>query len=147
MLFNYEGTSADQEELFKALTERALVGTHSSWEWVRTLAECCVLYQAKRGLLKIVELYENVSAAVYREYCSQVLAGTAEFEMILAVKQFQVCKEFYIKEADLIKDMLDEYDAYVGSGHFLDQVVFGKTRETWHLWDHRKEDAFGNYKQ
>jgi hypothetical protein len=75
------------------------------------------------------------------------LAGTAEFEMILAVKQFQVCKEFYIKEADLVKDMLDEYDAYVGSGHFLDQVVLGKTRETWHLWDHRKEDTFGNYKQ
>lgn len=136
-------TGEEQEELFHELTEKALSGDHNEFEYIKNSTEWRIMRATKKGLKKIIELYEEVAESVYKAYCKTVLEGTADFNMLYAVRQFQECKIFYTEELNLALDMLDEYDAYIGQGHFLDQFIFGYNRESWHLWDHRQEGPRG----
>lgn len=132
-------TGKEQEELFQALTEKALAGDHNSFEYIKNTTEWGIIRATKKGIKKIILLYDQVTDSIYREYCRHITLGTQDFNMIYALRQFQECKGFYEAELELVLDMLSEYDAYVGQGHFFDQFIFGKERESWHCWDHRNE--------
>lgn len=142
-----ERTPEEQEELYEALTEKALSGEHTKFEYVRNITEWGVLRKAKSGLKKVIELYELIKSSMYKTYCKQVLVGEQDFNLIYSLRQIMECKVFYENELLIVQDMLEEYDAYVGSGHFMDQVLFGRNRETWHMWDHRGVGPDGNFGQ
>jgi hypothetical protein len=142
-----ERTAEEQEELYEALTEKALSGEHTAFEFIRNTAEWGVLCKAKSGLNKVIELYELIRRNIYKTYCKQILVGEQDFNLIYALRQIMECKTFYEDELLIIKDMLSEYDAYLGSGHFMQQFLFGMDRETWHMWDHRREGPNGNFGQ
>ena len=142
-----ERTSEEQEELYEALTDKALSGGHTKFEFVRNTAEWGVLCKAKSGLKKVIELYELISGNMYKIYCKQVVKGEQDFNLLYAYRQIIECRAFYEEELLIVKDMLNEYDAYLGSGHFMQQFLFGMDRETWHLWDHRGDGPNGNFGQ
>lgn len=137
-------TKEEQEALYEALTEKALSGEHTAFEYIKSVSERSVMLQALAGLETVIKLYDVICKDLYKAYCKQILAGDADFNLIYVLRQNIECKVFYEKEYEIAFDMLDEYKAYVRSGHFLDQWLFLHTRETWHLWDHRKENPFGN---
>ena len=148
-MFNYffkasHTSVAEQEDLFKSLTEKAIATNHNDWEFIRNPVEYGVMKKTREGLYKVIELYEHVCTSIYKEYCKQVRDGNADFEMLVAYKQYQHCIEFYEKELSTVLDMLDEYWAYVWQGHFLSQFIYGYDRESWHMWDHRTGDTDGN---
>jgi hypothetical protein len=138
-----EPSTEQQEELFKELTEAALNGQHHEWEYIKNITEYGIVKAGQAGLLKVIELFETCAKSVYSNYCAQVAEGTGEFPLLYAYTQYLECKKFYEYELDLTEDMLAEYWAYVWSGHFMDQWLFGRDRESWHLWDHRQEGPNG----
>lgn len=137
-------TAEEQEELFKALTEKALHNEHNKFEFIKTITEVRIMIATKHGLYKILNLYNLIIKNLYKEYCKQVLLGTADFNLLYALRQYKECKVFYETELKTVQDMLGEYEAYISRGHFLDQWLFGRTRESWQLWDHRWEGPYGN---
>lgn len=137
-------STEEQEELFKVLTEKALAKDHNGFEYIKNTTEFGIIKKTVSGLLKIITLYERIIKNLYKTYCAQVIQGTQDFNMLYALRQYQECKAFYESELAIAKDMLEEYDAYLGKGHFLDQFLFGHTREVWHLWDHRGVGPNGN---
>jgi hypothetical protein len=147
-MFEFEATVnqsvEEQEELFKALTEKALSDAHTAWEFINNPIECGVIKKTKKGLFKIIELYENICASLYLEYCKQVKTNEQDFGVLVALKQYQHCKTFYEEELLTVTDMLAEYAAYVCSGHFIDQFICGLNRESWHRWDHREGGPSGD---
>ena len=132
------------EELFISLTERALNDNHNDWEFIRNPVEWGVARKTKAGLYKIIELYDCISKELYIEYCKQVKQSSHDFSMLVALKQYQQCVEFYKQELFTIADMLEEYKAYLWKGHFLTQFFYQQDREQWHLWDHRQDSINGN---
>lgn len=137
-------SAEEQEELFNALVIKALeTKEHTHFEYIKNTAEWAAMRACKSGLNIVVELFESVATSLYNKYCQQVEQGNCDFNMLYCYTQYLECKKFYIQELEIIKSMLAEYWAYVKKGHFLTQFIYGQDRETWHLWDHRKEGPNG----
>ena len=54
-------TAEEQEELFKALTEKALNREHNAFEYIKNTVEFGVILRTKDGIKKIIELYNQVN--------------------------------------------------------------------------------------
>ena len=76
------------------LTEKALSGEHTAFEFIRNTAEWGVLCKAKSGLNKVIELYELIRRNIYKTYCKQILVGEQDFNLIYALRQIMECKDF-----------------------------------------------------
>ena len=137
-------TAEEQEELFKALTEKALNKEHNEFEYIKNTAEFGVILRTKGGIKKIIELYNQVSWGIYNEYCRQVKLGVSDFSLIYALRQYLECKAFYEEELALASDMIQEYFAYLFSGQLINQCILGLDRESWHMWDHRGDGPNGD---
>jgi hypothetical protein len=138
-----EVATDEKEELFKSLVATALSGKHTDFELLKNITEWQVIRESKRGLRKVIELFENLAAAVYDEYCELVLKGKQDFNMIYAVTQYRYCAEFYKEELNTTISMTDEYWTYIQAGHFIDQFILLRDREAWDMWDFRKRDNYG----
>ena len=134
-------TAEEQQELFKALVTKALEEkVHTQPEFIKNTSEWWTARACKAGLYKVITLFDTLATALYKAYCKAVLKGTADFNMLFVYRQYLECKHFYEEELALIQDMLEEYWVYVFSGHFCEQFLFFRERESWHLWDHREDN-------
>lgn len=127
----------EQEELFKELVTVALAKKASSFEFIKNRLEWQVARESKRGLKKVIKLFNNLSKAAFKTYCGQVQDGSADFNLLYAYTQYQSCEQFYKEELAMVIDMQDEYRSYLASGHFLEQFVFNYQRDPDDLFDFR----------
>lgn len=137
---NTTSRSADeQEELFKALVEKAINKEHTGFEYIKNVVEFRVMRSSRKGLITVIKLFDHILDSMYKAYCKQVGEGNNDFSLLCVYRQYGECREFYKKELETAENMLDEYDAYLGRGHFMEQFFCGRERESWHCWDHRNE--------
>jgi hypothetical protein len=143
MLFDFNGklesTAEEQEQLFKELVTKALENKeHAKFEYIKNITEFFVVRKCCKALRKVIKVFQSIADSLYKNYCQQVGEDQQDFNLLFVYTQYKLCIQYYTKELEIALDMLDEYDVYVGKGHFLDQVLFFKTREYCELWDHRK---------
>ena len=136
--------ASEKEILFKTLVETALTKKQSKFELLRSLSECWVLLVAKQGLKKIVVLFEDLAYRIYKKYSVEVKRGTASVKTLYIATQYRYCGEFYKKEFDTAKEMLKEYWAYLRAGHFIEQVLLGRTRVEKDMYDFRGNNSGTN---
>lgn len=134
---------SEQMELVEMLTSRASAGKHTTFEFVRSFEEFCLLKKALTGCEKIVEMFNRMSWGLYQEYCRQVSQSKANLSLLFTLRRFLECEAFYEAEIILAKGMLREYYAYVRDGHFLEQFVYRETRPEELLFDHREGRQYG----
>ena len=84
----------------------------------------------------------EVSDGILKHYPSEVYnelikEGTQSPDALLWCIQFKQCVKFYQKEADILKDMLKEYHAYVFGGNVI-KTLLGINRRKEELVDYRK---------
>ncbi len=139
-----ENSLEEQEELYKALTEKALINDHTKFEYIRNTSEFFVMRQAVSGLETVINFYTTLCDELYNSYCAQVINGEADFNLLYIFRQHQDCISFYTEELRIAKDMLDEYWAYVLKWHFIEQWILFRDRQQDQLWDHRKDNYFGH---
>ena len=75
----------------------------------------------------IIKTLKISADGLFTEYCQDVIDGTSNVNMLLAYRQLLEIKEFYEKDLEVIKQMLDDYDKYLGD-HFW-YSFFGGRRE------------------
>ena len=73
-----------------------------------------------------------------KTYAKDILTGEQKLEMLMSMKQFEICYEYYKKECKIAKDMLSEYRAYLSSGHIFDQLVLNNIRSEDDCVDYRE---------
>ena len=131
------------EELFKNLLDTALSGRHTDFEFLKSFAELRVMQTTRRGLKKIIILFNSLADELYNTYCKEVLLGTNTLDMLYVMSQYRKCAQFYQEELHTAEEMVEEYWCFVRAGHWLDQFLFFKPRECWDMWDFRKRDIDG----
>jgi hypothetical protein len=89
-----------------------------------------------RGANIVATIFSNLISTTEKVYLEQIATGTQDLGVILALKQFIQCRDYYYKESEVAYDMLDEYKCYVWSGHIIDTLV-GNTRREEDLVDYR----------
>ena len=130
--------SEDPKKVFEELVKKALEGKHSDFEFIRTYETCKVARYYKIGVKRVYKTFKTLYKKLMKTYAKDIMADEQKLEMLMSMKQFEICYDYYKKEYELAKDMLSEYRAYLTSGHIFDQLVMNGVRSDDDCVDYRK---------
>ena len=130
--------SEDPKEIFSELVKKALKGKQSDFEFIRTYEACKVARYYKISVKKVSKVFKTLYKKLMKTYAKDIMADEQKLEMLMSMKQFEICYNYYKKEYELAKDMLSEYRAYLTSGHIFDQLVCNAIRSEDDCVDYRK---------
>lgn len=130
--------SEDPKKVFEELVKKALEGKHSDFEFIRTYETCKVARYYKIGVKRVYKTFKTLYKKLMKIYAKDIMADEQKLEMLMSMKQFEICYSYYKKEYELAKDMLSEYYAYLTGGHIFDQLVMNGVRADDDCVDYRK---------
>lgn len=135
----------ETKKFMTALIDKALSGKHSEREFIGNFAELSVARTMREATRKIAFGFEEAAKEAYYAYLNNLKNNIDDLSLILNHITYKKCAEFYAAEADLADDEIDEYYYYVFfSGHFIDTVILGLDRPSWHYFDSRNVQEFGD---
>ena len=130
--------SEDPKEIFSELVKKALKGKQSDFEFIRTYETCKVARYYKISVKRVSKVFKTLYKKLMKTYAKDIMTDGQKLEMLMSMKQFEICYNYYKKEYELAKDMLSEYHAYLTSGHIFDQLVMNGVRSDDDCVDYRK---------
>ena len=130
--------SEDPKKVFEELVKKALKGKQSDFEFIRTYETCKVARLYKISVKKVSKVFKTLYKKLMKTYAKDIMTDEQKLEMLMSMKQFEICYRYYEKECEIAKDMLDEYYAYLTSGHMFDQLVMNGARTDDDCVDYRK---------
>ena len=130
--------SEDPKKVFEELVKKALKGKQSDFEFIRTYEMCKVARYYKISVKRVYKTFKTLYKKLMKTYAKDILTGEQKLEMLMSMKQFEICYEYYKKECKIAKDMLSEYRAYLSSGHIFDQLVLNDIRPDDECVDYRE---------
>ena len=130
--------SEDPKKVFEELVKKALEGKHSDFEFIRTYEMCKTARYYKISVKRVYKTFKTLYKKLMKTYAKDIMADKQKLEMLMSMKQFKICYDYYKKEYELAKDMLSEYRAYLTSGHIFDQLVMSGVRSEDDCVDYRK---------
>ena len=130
--------SEDPKKVFEELVKKALKGKQSDFEFIKTYEMCKVAKYYKISVKRVYKTFKTLYKKLMKTYAKDILTGEQKLEMLMSMKQFEICYDYYKKEYELAKDMLSEYRAYLSSGHIFDQLVLNGVRSDDECVDYRE---------
>ena len=130
--------SEDPKKVFEELVKKALKGKQSDFEFIRTYEMCKVARYYKISVKRVSKVFKTLYKKLMKTYAKDIMADEQKLEMLMSMKQFEICYDYYKKEYELAKDMLSEYRAYLSSGHIFDQLVLNDVRSDDECVDYRE---------
>lgn len=130
--------SEDPKEIFSELVKKALKGKQSDFEFIRTYETCKVARYYKISVKRVSKVFKTLYKKLMKTYAKDIMTDEQKLEMLMSMKQFEICYRYYEKECEIAKDMLDEYYAYLTGGHIFDQLIMNGVRSDDDCVDYRK---------
>ena len=130
--------SEDPKKVFGELVKKALGGKQSDFEFIRTYEMCKVARYYKISTKRVSKAFKTLYKKLMKTYAKDILTGEQKLEMLMSMKQFEICYNYYRKECEIAKDMLQEYRSYLFSGHIFDQLIFNSVRSDDDCIDYRE---------
>lgn len=134
-----EDFNLTEDQVFaKSLIEVALKGEHPPVDFLKSTDEYSaanVLYKAN---IKISKAFKREAKRTYKEYCKELREAYTTSDTLIQYRTFLICADYFNQEARAVYDMMDEYTAYLTSGHIMSDVVLGYQRKEEDLRDYRK---------
>ena len=130
--------SEDPKKVFEELVKKALKGKQSDFEFIRTYKMCKVARYYKISVKRVYKTFKTLYKKLMKTYAKDILTGEQKLEILMSMKQFEICYNYYKKECEIAKDMLSEYRAYLSSGHIFDQLVLNNIRSEDDCVDYRE---------
>ena len=125
-----------QEELFTTLVQKALKGEQSEFRFIVCWQDRNIVRDYIRGTTATVQVFDSLITNLTKVYVDQIEKNAQDLGIMLSLKQFYTCKDYYQKEREIAEDMLDEYRSYIFGGHIWDTLV-GNTRKEEDMVDYR----------
>ena len=129
---------SEDEKFFEAVMKKALSGKHSDFEFIRTYEDCKTARLYKISVKRLSKVFKNLYKELMKTYAKDIMTDEQKLEMLMSMKQFKICHDYFEKEREIAKDMLSEYYAYLTSGHIFDQLVMNGVRSDDDCVDYRK---------
>ena len=129
---------SEDEKFFEAIVKKALSGKHSDFEFIRTYEECKTARLYKISVKRLSKVFKNLYKELMESYAKDIMTDEQKLEMLMSMKQFKICHDYFEKEREIAKDMLSEYYIYLTSGHIFDQLVMNGVRSDDDCVDYRK---------
>ena len=129
---------SEDEKFFEAIMKKALSGKHSDFEFIRTYEACETARLYKISVKRLSKVFKNLYKKLLKSYAKDIMTDEQKLEMLMSMKQFKICHDYFEKEREIAKDMLSEYHAYLTSGHIFDQLIMNGVRSDDDCVDYRK---------
>ena len=129
---------SEDEKFFEAVMKKALSGKHSDFEFIRTYEDCKTARLYKISVKRLSKVFKNLYKKLMKSYAKDIMTDEQKLEMLMSMKQFKICHDYFEKEREIAKDMLSEYRAYLTSGHIFDQLIMNGVRSDDDCVDYRK---------
>lgn len=123
-------------ELFTELLKKALEGKNSDFRFITCWADRTVVKEYIYGVDAVIRIFADAENNSLKLYYTQITEGTQDLGLILSIKQFHQCVQYYQKERAIAEDMLAEYRSYIWGGHVWDTLV-GNIRKEEDMVDYR----------
>lgn len=124
------------EEMFTELVKKALTSKQSDFKFLTCWQDRIIAKEYIKGLFTTIEFFNNLINTSTKLYLEQIKTGTQDLGLILSIKQFHQCVQYYQKERAIAEDMLAEYRSYIWGGHVWDTLV-GNIRKEEDMVDYR----------
>lgn len=116
----------EAQELLLEILNQAEEGKSIEFHLIISWAEFRFYLQTFRSTKLVIKVLKDATANLFKSYCREVSAGSADFTQLLAFSQLQDTIIFYERDLATLKRMLDEYDEYLGHGHFWYSFLGGE---------------------
>ena len=90
--------SEDPKEFFGELVKKALGGKQSDFEFIRTDEMCKVARCYKISTKRVSKAFKALYKKLMKTYAKDILTGEQKLEMLMSMKQFEICYNYYKKE-------------------------------------------------
>ena len=88
---------------------------------------------------KLIRHIRKAHDQIYKQYLQDVKENrNFDITIVGGIYQTLVCEEFYVKEKELVYDMLDEFYCYCLLGKNFLHILAGEERPAEHLKDYRQ---------
>lgn len=114
-------------EILNYAHEGKLIELHLITSW----REFRFRQQSARATKVIIRALKESAENLFKTYCKDVSTGPADITKLLAYSELLDIIAFYKKDLDILKRMLDEYDEYLGKGHFWYSFLGGERTLPW----------------
>ena len=121
----------EAQELLLHIIEQA-ARPNTPFTFITTWNEFRFYQQNRRATKLIIRTLEASARNLFKTYCKDIAAGSADINKLLAVKQLEEIITYYERELYTVERMLDDYDEYLGQGNFWYSILGGE-RNTWNL--------------
>jgi hypothetical protein len=121
----------EAQQLLLDLIEQAKK-PNTEFTFITTWSEFKFCWQNARATKLIIKTLESAVKKLFKDYCKDIIAGSADVNKLLATRQLEGIIAFYERELDTLKRMLDDYDEYLGQGNFWYSVLGGE-RNLWNI--------------
>ena len=128
----------EDEKFFEAVVKKALSGKHSDFEFIKTYEACETARLYKISVKRLSKVFKTLYKKSMKTYAKDIMTDEQKLETLMSMKQFKICHDYFEKEREIAKDMLDEYYAYLTGGHIFDQLVMNGVRSDDDCVDYRK---------
>ena len=129
---------SEDEKFFEAIMKKALSGKHSDFEFIRAYEACETARLYKTSVKRLSKAFKNLYKKLMKSYAKDIMTDELKLAILMSMKQFEIWYDYYKKEYELAKDMLDEYYAYVTSEYICDQLIMNGIRSDDDCVDYRK---------
>jgi len=122
----------------KALLDRASNGEHSEFFLITDWSQRAAVKRYYTANKKIARSFARDRAEILAAYLEKQKKGLDAFDLLLAYKKLEQVVDFYRAEAEVARDILDEYQSYLLDFNLL-WTLAGMPRQERDMWDHRYE--------
>jgi hypothetical protein len=116
----------EAQELLLEILNHAEEGKFTEFQFITSWREFRRYQRDLKSTKIILKALKAGSKYLFKTYCKEVRKGSADADTLLAYSQMQDVIAFYEKDLAIIQRMLDEYDAYLGKGHFWFSFLGGE---------------------
>lgn len=123
-------TETETRQLISNIIEQAKNNEQIRFTYIISWREFIHYIKLSSSTRLLIRALQTSANKLLKEYCKDVEAGTADVNKLLAHSQLAEMIAFYSTGLKILKRMIDDYDDYLGNGHFW-YSIFGGERDIW----------------
>lgn len=125
-------TDTDAKQVILEILNKAQEGRALSFRQIVYWTDYIEYLKLTRSTKLIIKTLEISAKNLFKEYCKDVIAGISDVNKLLAYSQILDIIAFYKNELNTLRQMIDDYDGYLGEGHFWYSFLGGQ-RDIWNF--------------
>ena len=123
-------TQTDAQQLLLEIVEQAQQQKFTQFRLITSWADFKFYRNNAIATKLIIRMLKSSAKNLFKNYCKDIKTGIQDVQQLLAYNEILDIIVFYEKELETFKRMLDEYDDWLGQGHFWYSFLGGE-RDIW----------------